>query len=64
MNKYKLKNSIDREAIERKARREYSHRVWQKRQSDYQLIKERDCYGYKSAKVQNVGGPCERGIKA
>lgn len=56
-----LKNSIDREAIERKARREYSHKVWKKRQSDYQLIKERDCYGYKSAKIPNMERVIERG---
>ena len=55
-----LKNSIDREVIEHKARREYSHRIWQKRQSDYQLIRERDCYGYKSAKIPNMERVVER----
>ena len=37
------------------ARRKYSHDVWRNRQVEYQRIKERDCYGYKGAKVQNVG---------
>ncbi len=39
------------QAITHKAKKKYIHKVWLNRQSDYQKIKERDCYGYKSAKV-------------
>lgn len=46
------------------AKRKYSHDVWVDRQTKYQQIKERDCYGYKSAKIQNVGGIGKRSIKA
>ena len=46
------------------AKRKYSHDVWKNRQAEYRKIKEQDCYGYKSAKVQNVEGIGKRSIKA
>lgn len=55
---------MTKEAITYKARREWSHNIWVKRQADYKQIKERDCYGYKGAKVQNVGRVEGRSIKA
>lgn len=55
---------IKAQAITHKAHKAYSHKVWKDRQTAYQQIKERDCYGYKSAKVQNMDGSSERGIKA
>lgn len=36
------------------AKKDWSHDVWTKRQADYKQIKERDSYGYKSAKVQDM----------
>lgn len=42
------------------AKRKHAHKVWLNRQNEYQKIKEQDCYGYKSAKVQNVGRACAR----
>lgn len=55
---------ISKEAIRHIARRDYVHKKWLERQTDYREIKERDCYGYKSAKVQNVEGIGKRSIKA
>lgn len=52
------------EAVTHIARRDYSHKVWLKRQADYQKIKDQDCYGYKSAKVQNMGRACQRSSQA
>ena len=46
------------------AKRKYSHNVWKNRQAEYQKMKEQDCYGYKGAKVQNVGRACARGSQA
>lgn len=33
------------------AKRQYSHKRWLDRQSDYQKIKDQDCYGYKRREV-------------
>lgn len=46
------------------AKRKYSHDVWKNRQAEYQKMKEQDCYGYKGAKVQNVGRACARSSQA
>jgi hypothetical protein len=45
-------------------KKKYVHEVWLNRQAEYQKMKEQDCYGYKGAKVQNVGRACTRGSQA
>lgn len=54
------RSSLRREMqMENKLLKEYkaaSHRKWLKRQEEYHKIIERDCYGYKRAKVQDVEG--------
>ena len=46
------------------AQKKHSHEVWLNHQNEYQKIREQDCYGYKSAKVQNVDRACARGSQA
>lgn len=46
------------QAKELKARKEHSHNRWLARQQEYHKIMERDCYGYKRAKIQDVEGMC------
>ena len=46
------------------AHRDWSHKVWLKRQAEYQKIKEQNFYDNKSAKIQNMGRSESGGIKA
>ena len=46
------------------AHKQHAHEVWLDRQERQKRIKEQDCYGYKSAKVQDVGRACARGSQA
>ena len=46
------------------AHRDWSHKVWLKRQAEYQKIKKQNFYDNKSAKIQNMGRSESGGIKA
>ena len=43
------------------AQKKHAHEIWLDRQERQKRIKEQDCYGYKSAKVQNMGRVSARG---
>lgn len=42
---------ITKDKLLRQEMKMFSHEKWEKRQQDYRRIIERDCYGYKKAKV-------------
>ena len=51
------------EVKKHRAKKDWSHKIWLKRQAEFRKIKERNCYDCTSAKVQNMGRAKSGGIK-